>query len=243
MAKMKEAMEEKEVENREIEEDFEKTPKKREKATNVYEEDDVKRSKSKSSEEIDDLHPSISVATVAKKLSSKEVVGSWEIVKGLVELHTGYGNNMGKSLSSKDGPKSIGMAKHVFEWLRDVYALLDPNKVKTLDGRLVIIGLSRLDQNLRDYLESYGFIDAIKKDPEYTTSFESLLIEKETTAKVKTDRTKLQLDTPSKEDQLGRRGFAEALAGRFSRLWEENSESEGNSFMFHLHGPWYPLGP
>jgi hypothetical protein len=125
-------------------------------------------------EEISDLHPSYSVAAVAKKLSDAEMVGSWDIVKALLYTHREYGSKMGGELYLQDGPKSIGKTMHVFEWLRDVYALLDPNKVETLHGRVVILGLSRLDQNLRDYLDSYGFIDAISK--ELTPSFESLLI-------------------------------------------------------------------
>lgn len=183
---------------------------------------------------IEDLHLSLSVARVARKFSDTEMIGSWAIVKSLLESHPEYGNYMGEKLPHQSGPTIIRETRRVLEWLHDVYALFDPNKVKILHGRLVILGLGILDQDLADYLNSYGFIDEIKK--ELKEPFESLRIEKP--SKVISDRTVLLLDTPSKEDRLGRKAFAYALAKRFSRLWKETGESEGHSFIFHLHGPW-----
>ena len=57
------------------------------------------------------------------------------------------------------------------------------------------------------------------------------------------DLTPLHLDNPSEADYLGRRGFAEALAVRLNRVWQECNprgvEPSGrSSFILHLHGPW-----
>ncbi|HWS85687.1 MAG TPA: P-loop NTPase fold protein [Pyrinomonadaceae bacterium] len=57
------------------------------------------------------------------------------------------------------------------------------------------------------------------------------------------DVTLLHLDNPADADYLGRRGFAEALAARLNRVWDEcNPEGRKtearSSFVLHLHGPW-----
>ena len=55
----------------------------------------------------------------------------------------------------------------------------------------------------------------------------------------KNDQTQLLLDSPSTEDVLGRKYFAETLAVRMNRAWERYRESAAKgSFMLHIHGAW-----
>ncbi|HVF87324.1 MAG TPA: P-loop NTPase fold protein, partial [Pyrinomonadaceae bacterium] len=64
-------------------------------------------------------------------------------------------------------------------------------------------------------------------------------ISAETTPIVRPDRTPLHLDNPSTRDHLGRKGFAQALAVRLNRIWNEYAGSGVNgSFALHIHGSW-----
>jgi hypothetical protein len=95
------------------------------------------------------IKPTYSVKTAVNELSSEKEPSSWQLIKGLLKHHGEYG-----------GPADL--------WLEEVSALFDREMVGELHGRLLILGLSRLDPQLKKYLESQGFLrplaDELKED-------------------------------------------------------------------------------
>jgi hypothetical protein len=109
---------------------------------------------------------SSSVKNVLSLFSSPDQKASaWDIVKEVLSLHGEYGQRRGGMVRDAPGPLE-GIKKTVSQWMEEVNNLFDANKVPTLHGRLLILGLHRLDPNLRKYLDEkhVGFIDAINKE-------------------------------------------------------------------------------
>ncbi len=209
----------------------------------------------------DDL--SSSVYTVVWRLRDAGPVSAAAIVNELLESHGEYGEGKAKELRVKEDPNSE--QRPVMEWLQDVQLHYDQEKVKKLHGRMVILGLSRLDSDLASQLAENGLLKALKR--EFEPQFEAFLsplgmklwsAESPSSPPphdFQSDRTYLRVDAPAIEDQLGRKPFASALALhlRYTRHEITNSNSSpslpieadrqanpvlDDSFLLHLHGPW-----
>ncbi len=180
-----------------------------------------------------------SVDGVRQELSSREAVRSWDVVRTLLKAHHEYGRYKGKAFAALPGPEK-GEERPFGQWLRQVLDILEP-QVKTLHGRLLLLGLSRLDADLRQYLEKDGFLEAVTKEIR-EQPIDSLFLAPtpaSTTPVPEPDPAPLHVDYPSVEDRLGRRGFVRALALRLDRTWAQYSQSAPRgSFVLHLHGPW-----
>ncbi len=176
------------------------------------------------------VSPSVEQAIVP--FLSEGQIRAWQIVQNLLSAHPEYGGQMASKLVTSSGP-STGETREAIEWIRAVRQLFRIDRVPELHGRLAILGLTLLDINLRDYLALYGFIDALKG--ELKERFEELL-------RAEPDRAPLHLDNPSQEDHLGRKGFAQGIAIRLTRVWDEYNKSDQpkikGSYMVHIYGPW-----
>ncbi len=105
-------------------------------------------------------------------LSSHSTSSSWDIVREILSRHPEYGDRKAKQLAES--------AALVFKrqvpartWLADVQELFDPEMVEELHGRLVILGLCRLDEELRSHLAATGFTQTL--EDELREDFLSLL--------------------------------------------------------------------
>lgn len=181
-------------------------------------------------------HLSSSVERAIKGFSRDELISAWAIVQSLLRIHIEYGHHLAKELADAEGPEGTVRAT-VTEWLDRLYGLFDQGKVDKLHGRVVILGLGHIDAELGSYLEKTGLAHAIQS--ELTEPFESLLIkDPHTDTSTAPDATVFYADSPAADDQLGRRGFAEALAVWLSRYWTAARDAPGNSFVLHLYGAW-----
>ena len=185
---------------------------------------------------------------------SREIPAS-EFLLELFRLHPEYAGGLAGKLAPKDVLPIETMHKSPSDWLIQAWGIFDPAKVKVLDGRLFIVGLSLTDTSVQSYLEDIGlFREVIKEVEEQNkTPLDKLLIfDRQTAPENKgeqagtppspfsgePDPTVLHTDTPALQDQLGREAFAEALATWLSRFWRNSRSKPGNSFIMHLHGAW-----
>ncbi|GAB4581058.1 MAG: hypothetical protein Fur0022_38030 [Anaerolineales bacterium] len=217
---------------------------------------------------------SYTVKTTLAAFPDATPVTAWMLARGAMSFHDDYGNYLAKRLVGEAGPGG-GMSKPASIWLEEVNALFDPAQVTELHGRLFILGLCELDAELARFLDSFGFRDALKR--EIQEPYESLLrfdsnilqsteplpkAQPPSEAKnippapppTSPDYIIFRADAATDADQLGRAGFADALATWFSRIWGENYTSyvsqlklayknetplpQSSSFIVHLHGPW-----
>ncbi len=207
-------------------------------------------------------------------------VTAWMLARGAMSFHDEYGNYLAKKIVGESGPGG-GMVKPASQWLNDVIALFDPTVVKEIHGKLFILGLAELDSELARFLDNFGFRDALKRDmleyhkeqyetllrPPQTSNYDPASFSSSSDAG-KPDLTQtadppppsspdyiiFRADAATDADQLGRAGFADALATWLNRIWGENYTSyvtqlkqayenetplpQTNSFIVHLHGPW-----
>lgn len=182
--------------------------------------------------EIDSIPVSPSVHQVSQILGDREV-SSLEIVSHILKMHDEYGYGKAEKLLGRSRPKKLEQ-KSFSGWLRDVYKLFDPQKVKEIHGRLLIIGLSEIDVQLKSYLAE---LKSVLID-ELNETYEDLLRSESAGKEYPSERTVLNLDGPAEVDLLGRQGFAAAVAEWMSRLWLKNQQGGGNSFNLHLQGSW-----
>lgn len=108
------------------------------------------------------------------RAADQQGISAWEIVKEVLKLHGEYGQKRGEIVKDAPGPFK-GIKKPVSQWMEEVVDLFDPEKVPILHGRVLILGLHRLDLDLRKYLNTKhtGFVNAIEK--ELQEPFEKLL--------------------------------------------------------------------
>jgi hypothetical protein len=112
---------------------------------------------------------------------------------------------------------------------------LAPDARLLIHGRLVILGLARLDEELAKYLSAGDFLKTL--EGELREPIERLFPVPRRTSPP-SDSAPLHIDSPAVRDQLGRQAFARALALRLSRIWSEYRSFGQTSFVLHLHGPW-----
>lgn len=191
------------------------------------------------SHEMSRLTPALSPSVVAAidRVGPDRVIQAWDLVQALLQSHAEYGGGVAELLLSERGPAK-GSLRRTTEWIDAVCRLLNEKAVSELHGRLLIIGLCRLDSDLEQYLHGLGFLPAVideLRDP-----LDEIFLAAPTTIETgQPDATPLHLDSPASADSLGRRGFARALAIRLDRVWNEyNAANVQGSFVLHLHGPW-----
>ncbi|MBN1147236.1 MAG: hypothetical protein JXA78_08270 [Anaerolineales bacterium] len=177
-----------------------------------------------------------SVFYARDQLVQRGAVYSADLVEILIKDHPEYGGYRAKAL--RLDRNRLEQQRPVDEWLQQARQIFDEQAAPQLNGRLVILALSRLDHHLGEQLEQEGFLAALEK--EYTPPPATLLSEKgrlawglvqdvqETSSQAgkkpvedvtqpgakafQVDRAYLHLDQPALEDELGREPFAEALA-------------------------------
>ncbi len=169
-----------------------------------------------------------SVERVVGDLPTGQAVTAWEILKRLIELHSEYGEGQASALLNMPGPPA-GTSRPVDEWIADVKSLIEPSAVTRLHGRLLILGLARVDDDLGQFLDGEGFLQKVEtelRDPV------------EHCFRPRPDAAPLHVDSPENIDRLGREVFARSLAKRIKEMWQEYREQSDSSFVLHLHGPW-----
>jgi hypothetical protein len=162
-----------------------------------------------------------SMDTVVSRLSNRNEVSAADIINGLLETHGGYAEDRAKKIRLEEDPNTVDQ-KPLGEWIGQIGSLYDPDRVKELNGRQVILGLSRfVGDDLLKQLQEDDFLELLKKEhePDYNSLLSDLGKEKWRIKEpsvgmddFQSDRTYLNIDHPSAEDRLGRKPFADALA-------------------------------
>jgi hypothetical protein len=182
---------------------------------------------------------SSSVAGVVGELRRQKAVSSWQFVRRLLRRHPHYGDGRGGEVARSAGP-ATAETRPVERWVDAIQARVKPGAAEFLNGRLVILGLARLAPSLGEYLEPTGLLESIREEidkPVETVFAAGAGSGLETFGPL--DSVRFHPDHPSADDQLGREGFARALAMRLGRIWNEYAQGGApNSFMLQLHGPW-----
>lgn len=169
--------------------------------------------------------PSPSVDSAAASLGDDEVTAA-RLVTELLQLHPEYGDRTGGKVRLDI---ETGARAPVAAWIERVRRLLDPDSVPELHGRLLIVGLARLDPGLRERLESGGFLAALESEirEPLATLFRDAPTPPEETVPTHTDN-------PASIDELNRQGVARILAARIRDM----RSHEPGPFLVHVHGPW-----
>ena len=118
--------------------------------------------------------PTYSVRNTISKLSGKTEPSSWDVVHALLENHKEYAGNRGELLLTQKPPAEVEHRPDAASWLDEVSALFDPELVHELHGRLLVLGLCRLDPVLGKFLREREFLRPLSDELE--EDFESLLL-------------------------------------------------------------------
>ena len=117
--------------------------------------------------DIESLPLSSSVRSAIRHFGSQEQINSWAIVSEILKLHPEYARHMGEKLHGAN-VQLKGELKTRDEWFDELANYFDLDKVKlhagVINGRLAIWGLSRLDSELKSYLDSYEFLMALEQE-------------------------------------------------------------------------------
>lgn len=179
-----------------------------------------------------------SVENAAKGLSGAVTAAAF--VSEMLKLHPEYGQRRGGriELDSQRGDRATTQS-----WLERVRALLDTAAVAELHGRLLIVGLARVDPSLHEQLEQGGFLAAVEREIREPLA---QLFSNEPSPPEETVPT--HTDNPATVDELNREGYARILARRIRDMRcnetvaaRDAGEEElpfGRSFLVHVHGPW-----
>ncbi|MFN2232525.1 MAG: hypothetical protein ACK2VA_22350, partial [Anaerolineae bacterium] len=90
---------------------------------------------------------STSVERAAENLGPRKRVHSWDLIREILTLHPEYGGHVGGKIIDEPSPDQAE-EQTVEDWLRQVAGLFDPDQVPELHGRLVVLGLNRIDPSL-----------------------------------------------------------------------------------------------
>lgn len=186
---------------------------------------------------------STSTERVRRNLGSSPVTTS-QIVQSFASLHPEYGKSRLGMLSLSNAGRSMP----VDGWLTLVRGLFT-QEVPELHGRAIIVGLALLDESLSDQLSSNGLLMAIVGElspsdfiPRYLSAEANRLWEERTLYGGSiAGAVPVYQDVPATIDALGRASFADAIVRRLRYLYGTNlanSDTNKDSLMVHLHGPW-----
>src|SRR4051794_5566955 len=98
-----------------------------------------------------ELRVSDTVESASGRFPPDEPIPAVELVKAILAPHTEYGRGTAASLALHELPRMH--KRPVQSWLKEVRILFDEDKAPKLHGRLVIIGLSLLEPELRRQLQ------------------------------------------------------------------------------------------
>ena len=112
-----------------------------------------------------------SVQSVQSDLSSEGEISAVEIVRKILQRHPEYASGTAREVASGELPE-FDKKRTAEQWLNLVQSMFDPMLVDHLHGRLAILGLCRLDEDLGDYLRS--FVAELEK--ELIEDFDSILL-------------------------------------------------------------------
>jgi hypothetical protein len=125
------------------------------------------------------------------------------------------------------------------DWIEQVSALYDPDRVQWLDGRLMTDGLARLDGNLAKKLRELKVLDAIRS---------AITPPPATLLKRRRDAVDTLTDQPASVDELNRAVLAKVLATRMRRMRlnelarhrfdPDRAKRRGGPFLVHIYGRW-----
>jgi hypothetical protein len=185
---------------------------------------------------------STSVMEVAKTLLGSGPVSRGTMIRALLERHSEYGDGVTDELLSGVA-STTGQRQPVEDWLADVESLYDRKRIRMVDGRMVVIGLSILDSDVATVLRRDDFLGNVVNELIRSEEIESLdeLFNQDGLKKWHALEARLRLkpqsmpnhsDDPSLIDRLGREAFAEAIALRLRRIRYEadnppETEEEG----------------
>lgn len=181
-----------------------------------------------------------SVEKVIAQLENSEVVSSSQIVEQLLSIHPEYGGEMAVKISLNP----TETLQPIQEWVKQIAQLFE-NKNYTkqmesspqyyLHGRLFIIGLALVDEELKTQLEQTGLFNELVNeiseplDELLSNNNQELLTSASDSVPNQTDEPLTNID----EDLLGRAAFARFLARRI-----KTTEIETGAYSIHLCGPW-----
>jgi len=177
-----------------------------------------------------DLPYSHSVQYAIARFPPEKPVESAAIVQNILERHPEYGGRLGGKVAEEliHPTKSLGKRRTVQEWIQEVSALFNPDRVDTLHGRLLILGLSHLDLKLAKRLKPYGLIDAIKK--ELKEPFESLLLSPNgETSRLRSEETKKSTPKQAASSQTD-------AVQSFIELMNNRDKTRTKGFVALVHG-------
>lgn len=109
------------------------------------------------------LRLSLSVERVVEHYRGRPAICAWDFVRELLQAHPEYAGQMAGKLANEDGPESKDL-RTVEDWLKGLQNLFDVNQVTELHGRLAILGMSLLDEQLHGYLSKFGFLQALERE-------------------------------------------------------------------------------
>jgi KAP-like P-loop domain-containing protein len=183
-----------------------------------------------------------SVQLMVKELGKDADVYAYQLVEYLFNSHPDYAGS-DKKLTLDDKLLSQAEKMPVYRWLENVASLYILDKNSPLHGKLVILGLAVLDDDLGRELAREGFVNALKNSL-VEKNFDSLLTPdaKKTWESIfgQHDTVRTLSDDPASAtelDILGRKVFARGLVERILQIKHEEVPENG-SFMIHIHGPW-----
>lgn len=191
---------------------------------------------------------SSSVGTVTSSFKNAEKIDSFDLIKSLLHEHPEYASGLGRTMQNNENPSVDLIAKSKDDWLEEIFSLINKEAVNLLHGRLFILGICLIDQNIGKYLLDDGFLhslmDEFVEKPVsilFTDKGQVLLDKLFTTPVIENvnDNIPISGDTPIEDkgsDTLGRWPFAKAICNRLIKIHEK--EREKGSFLIHLYGPW-----
>ncbi|BBO70952.1 hypothetical protein DSCA_48820 [Desulfosarcina alkanivorans] len=112
------------------------------------------------------------VEAVEKELSAEAGVSAWAVAQAILRRHFEFGRQAGRQTAEGKGPDRQE-TRPFDRWISELALLFDPLMVPRLHGRLVILGLARLEPALDHYLRKDGFLAAL--EDELREDFISLL--------------------------------------------------------------------
>jgi hypothetical protein len=171
-----------------------------------------------------------SVQQVVRELNSKGAIDATEIVRALLRRHDEYGSGSGREVA--ETLTSTSQKRGVSEWIREVTALTT-SAVKTIHGRLLIVGLAKLDEGLGSQLRANGFLALVES--ELREPIDELLGSVgDGIASDAIEAMRFQTDEPAHVDALGRLPFARYLAAKLRYLRQDQK----GPFLINLDGRW-----
>jgi energy-coupling factor transporter ATP-binding protein EcfA2 len=181
-----------------------------------------------------------SVLKAKEMLSDSTSISAAAFAKVLFEIHGEYAGSRSSLLKLEETERKRSFQ----EWIEEVQKLFDASRIQeysnetappVMHGRMTIVGLCLLDNNLRSQLERdnvFSILVGEIKEPLkdiLTKSGGVLYYQASESVPNQSDEPLKQID----EDMLGRAAFARFLAKRISTT----DDSEG-AYSIHLCGPW-----